>query len=270
VAVAPSAYHQLADDGAEVASAKGARNAGSLFVLSSRSSRRIEEVGEHAGPWWMQIYVWQDRSVTADFAQRAASAGAQALVLTVDTPIVGAKYAAALPPVTDDDVLANAPGADPAKVEQDPSVGIEAIEWLRSVSGLSVVVKGVLRGDEARRLVDAGAAGVIVSNHGGRQLDRAVPTAVALPEVVAAVGDEVEVYVDGGVRSGVDVLTAIGLGARLVFLGRPVLWGLTVGGAGGVTETIGALSAELLHAMSVAGYTSPAEVRADGSFAVRI
>ena len=262
VGVAPTAFHHLAHPDAELASAAGTRTAGGLFVLSSRSGRRIEDVAQTAGPWWMQIYVWHDRAATESIARRAAAAGARALVLTVDTPVVGAKYASAAPPVTDADFLVNTPDADPDELDQDPSVGLDAIEWLRAVSGLPVVVKGVLRGDEARRCVDAGAAAVVVSNHGGRQLDRAVATADALPEVVAAVGADVEVYVDGGIRSGLDALTALALGARAVFLGRPVLWGLAADGADGVTATVGAVSTELLHTLMVAGFTSPAELTA--------
>lgn len=262
VGVAPTAFHHLAHPEGEVASAAGTHSAGGLFVLSSRSARRIEDVAEAAGPWWMQTYVWRDRSATEALAGRAAAAGARALVLTVDTPVVGTKYASAAPPVTDEVFLVNTPDADPDALDQDPSVGLAAIDWLRRVSGLPVVVKGVLRGDEARRCVDAGAAAVIVSNHGGRQLDRAVATADALPDVVSAVGTDVEVYVDGGIRSGLDALVALALGAHAVFLGRPALWGLAAGGADGVAATVGSVSSELLHTLMVAGFTSPAELSA--------
>jgi 4-hydroxymandelate oxidase len=142
-------------------------------------------------------------------------------------------------------------------------VGLDAIAWLGSISGLPVVVKGVLRADDAERCVAAGAAGLIVSNHGGRQLDGAVATARALPAVVAAVGQAAEVYVDGGVRRGTDVLKALALGAKSIFLGRPVLWGLAAGGAPGVEAVLRGFAEELELAMRLAGCTSLRELDSD-------
>jgi 4-hydroxymandelate oxidase len=144
--------------------------------------------------------------------------------------------------------------------EQDPSMTPEVIAHLAEVSGLPVVVKGVLRGDEALRCVEAGAAGVIVSNHGGRQLDRAVPSAWALPEVVEAVGGRVPVLVDGGIRSGTDALVALAMGADAVLIGRPVLWALAGGGAPAVAATLEELATDLRHVLAVSGATRPAEL----------
>ncbi len=261
VGVAPMAFHGLAHPDAELATAAGTARAGSLFVLSTRCSRRIEDVAAVAGPWWFQVYVMKDRSLTRALVERAAAAGARALVLTVDTPYVGAKRSVggvriAVPP---EQFLVNLAehlpeGADvPALTEQDPSVDADVIGWLHEVSGLPVLVKGVLRGDEAVRLLDAGAAGVVVSNHGGRQLDRALPAALALPEVVAAVGGRAPVLVDGGLRSGLDVLVALALGARGVLLGRPALWALAAEGADGVEGLLEQVRAELVHTMALAG-----------------
>lgn len=253
VLVAPTALHGLAHEGGEAETAAGAAAAGSLLVVSTRSSRRLEDVPA-GGPWWFQAYVMQDRGRTHDLVARAAAAGATAVVLTGDTPYLGRRPGegrAVLGPLDD-------PGA-----EQDPTAGLQAIGELAEAGGLPVLVKGVLRGDDALRCLDAGAAGVVVSNHGGRQLDRAVPTARALPEVAEAVGGRAPVLVDGGLRSGLDVLCALALGADAVLLGRPVLWALAADGADGVQACLEAVTDELAHVMGLAGATSLDEVSRD-------
>jgi 4-hydroxymandelate oxidase len=265
VLVAPTAFHRLAHPEGECATAAGAARAGSLLVLSSRASVRLERVAETAGPWWFQVYVLRDRGLTRDLVQRAAAAGARALVLTGDTPYVGRKRrdrdGVAIP---DEDFLSNLEAlTDRAMAEQAPDVTFDDIGWLRGLSGLPVLVKGVLRGDDAARCLQAGAAGVIVSNHGGRQLDGALSTAEALPEVVEAVAGRGEVLVDGGVRNGRDVLRALALGARAVLVGRPVLWALAVGGAEGVRLWLEALREDTAHAMALAGAARVADVTAD-------
>jgi 4-hydroxymandelate oxidase len=260
--VAPMAFHALAHPDAECATVRGAGDAGSLAVVSTRASRTIEDIAAAAtGPWWFQAYVMRDRHLTEALVKRAAGAGAQAIVLTVDTPYVGRKHkvAGVRIAVPDDEFLVNlaqhlVPGSLAREAaEQDPSMTSAVIERLAEVSGLPVLVKGVLRGDEARRCVAAGAAGVIVSNHGGRQLDRAVPSALALPEVAAAVGRRVPVLVDGGIRSGLDALVALALGADAVLVGRPLLWALAAGGAEAVTASLTALTEDLRHVTAVAG-----------------
>ncbi len=256
--VAPVGYQRLAHPDGEVATAAGARRAGALLTLSSRSSRRIEEVAAAAGPWWFQVYVLRDRGLTRDLVTRAAAAGASALALTGDTPYLGHRRRDRDRGLIPDEIFrANlGDGVDPALAEQAPDVTYDDIEWLREISGLPVVVKGVLRGDDAAGCAAAGAAGVWVSNHGGRQLDGALTTAEALPEVAAAVGGRAEVYVDGGVRTGVDVLRALALGARAVFVGRPALWSLVTGGEDGVADVLAGLTGELAHVMGLAGVTS--------------
>jgi 4-hydroxymandelate oxidase len=209
--------------------------------------------------------VLRDRSLTRDLVQRAAASGARALVLTGDTPYVGRKRrdrgSLAIP---DEDFRVNLERlTDVTLAEQAPDVTFEDIAWLRERSGLPVLVKGVLRGDDAARCLDAGAAGVIVSNHGGRQLDGALATAEALPEVVEAVAGRAEVLVDGGVRSGRDVVRALALGARAVLVGRPVLWGLATGGASGVRTVLEELREDTAHVMALAGAASVADVTAD-------
>jgi 4-hydroxymandelate oxidase len=262
VGVAPVGYQSLAHPDGELATARGARRAGALLALSTRSSHRIEEVAAEAGPWWFQVYVLRDRGLTRELVRRAAASGAVALALTGDTPYLGRRRRNREPGLIPDAMFGVNLGAgtDLALAEQAPDVTYDDIAWLGEISGLPVVVKGVLRGDDARACVSAGAAGVWVSNHGGRQLDGALATAEALPEVADAVGDGAEVYVDGGVRTGVDVLRALALGARAVFVGRPVLWCLATGGEDAVASGLTSLTEGLAHAMGLAGARSVAEV----------
>jgi 4-hydroxymandelate oxidase len=262
VCVAPVGYQTLAHPDGELAMARGARRAGALLTVSSRSSRRIEDVAAEAGPWWFQAYVLRDRGLTRDLVRRAAEAGASAIALTGDTPYLGRRRRDRDPDLIPDALFGVnlGDGFDRAMAEQAADVTYDDIGWLAEISGLPVVVKGVLRGDDARVCAGAGAAGVWVSNHGGRQLDGSVPAAEALPEVAAAVRGAVEVYVDGGVRTGVDVLRALALGATAVFVGRPALWCLATGGQEAVAEGLAELSAGLAHAMGLAGVTTVAEI----------
>ncbi len=233
VLVAPTAGHQRVHPGGEVESAAGAAAAGSLYVVSSRADVEVTP----PGPWWWQSYVLRDRARTLDDAQRARDRGARAIVLTGDTPYLGTDRRDRL-----------------GDLEQDPSATLAAVGWLAGATGLPVLVKGLLRGDDAAACVQAGAAGVVVSNHGGRQLARAVRVADALADVVASV--EVPVLVDGGVRSGADVLCALALGAQAVLVGRPVLWALSAAGRDGVRDCLLALTADLRHVLAVAGCAS--------------
>jgi 4-hydroxymandelate oxidase len=264
VLAAPTALHAMAHPGGERATAAGVAAAGSLMVLSSRSSVPVEEVAGHAGPWWFQVYALRDRSLTEEQVLRAAAAGARALVLTADAPYVYAKPGVTGPlPLPEGYAREVAFGTRTPDREQDPSIGPDTIGWLRALTGLPVLVKGVLRPGDAVRCADAGAAGVIVSNHGGRQLDRAVPTAYAIRGVATAVGDRIPVLVDGGVRDGRDVLTALALGATAVLLGRPVLWALAAGGADEVRDLFTGLGEELAQAMALAGVPTLDRITAD-------
>jgi 4-hydroxymandelate oxidase len=268
--VAPTGYHGLAYPDGELATAAGAARAGALFVLSTRSSRRIEDVAEvvaaAGGTWWFQVYLMRDRELTAGLVRRAAAAGAAALVLTADTPVVGRKRRnSADVVVSDEDFLVNlGPLVDMAAAAQTADVTFADISWLSEVAAgggggrLPVVVKGVLRGDDADACRAHGAAAVIVSNHGGRQLDGALPSALALPDVAGQPRPDGDwgVYADGGIRTGEDALAALGLGARAVFLGRPVLWALSCGGAEGVRSLLAGLTDDLAHAMALAGAAS--------------
>ena len=277
--VAPMAYHRMAHPDGEAASAAGAAAAGAGYILSTQATMTVEEVAGTVPDSlrWFQVYVVRDRGWTADLVARAAAAGYRALVLTVDVPVLGNR----LRDLRNDFRLptglkpANAPPAGAARQREldadplaqagqfDPGLTPEVIGWLAERSGLPVLVKGVLRGDDALACLEAGAAGVVVSNHGGRQLDTVVATADALAEVAAAVGDRGEVYVDGGIRRGTDVVKALALGARAVLVGRPVLWGLAVGGAAGVERVLSGLAGELRLAMALCGAPDLARLTPD-------
>ncbi len=259
VAVAPTGFQGLASPDGELATARGAAAAGALMIVSSRCSRRLEDIGkvtaDGEGAWWFQVYVMRDRDLTVRLVARAVAAGARALVLTADTPVIGHKRRdRGEDLITEAEFTVNTgPLADLSLAEQAADLTFADIGWLARLGGVPVLVKGVLRADDARACVAAGAAGVIVSNHGGRQLDGAVPTALALPAVAAEVGSSTAVFADGGLRTGEDVLAALGLGARAVFLGRPVLWALACGGADGVRDLLTGLTSDLAHAMALAG-----------------
>jgi 4-hydroxymandelate oxidase len=267
IGVAPWAYQALAHPGGECATARGAAAARALMVVSTSASTALADVAqaEPAAPKWFQLYRLHSPAHTDDLARRAGEAGYRALVLTADLPLLGRRlrdlaHGFALP---EDLPLANHPVAGTVPAAASPVWTLEDIGRFGELSGLPVVVKGVLRGDDAQLCVQAGAAAVWVSAHGGRQVDPAVASADALPEVVDAVGDEVEVYVDGGIRSGADALVALALGARAVFVGRPVIWGLATGGDGGVSGVLAALAGELAHTMVLCGLPEAAAVPRD-------
>jgi 4-hydroxymandelate oxidase len=272
ICVAPTAFHRLACGEGEVATAKAAKAAGMLFILSSLSNTAMEKVfAVAASPKWFQLYVYKDREITKALVQRAEAAGAEAIVLTVDAPGLGTRERDIrnnfrLPEGLAVENLAplgkgnmpNVKGSGLAAYVRNNfklDLGFDDLDWLCGCTRLPVVVKGVCRGDDARRSVEHGAKAVVVSNHGGRQLDTAPATCEVLPHVVEAVGDRCEVYVDGGIRRGSDVLKAIALGARAVLVGRPILWGLAVNGEQGVAHVLEILKRELDEAMLLCGCT---------------
>jgi 4-hydroxymandelate oxidase len=275
IGIAPTAYHRMAHADGEAGTARAATNCGALMIVSTLATTSLEEVAAAStGPKWFQLYVHKDREFTRDLVQRAQASGYRALVLTADTPILGRRLrdvrnrftlpaglemanlvTAAEPPPKDDSALAAYVAA-----RHDASLTWRDVDWLASLTSLPIVIKGLVRRDDAERAIEHGARGVIVSNHGARQLDGAPATLDALPGVVEQVGARGEVYVDGGVRWGTDVLKAIALGARAVFVGRPILWGLAAGGQGGVEHVLNLLRDELSNAMALAGCASLADV----------
>jgi len=272
ILVAPTAYHALAHEDGERATARAAATCGTIYCASTLATTSLEEVAAAApdAPRWFQLYVHKDRAFTARLLERARAAGYRAIAVTADTPVLGRRCADvrngfALPEGL---VMANLVEALPPDLRQgagselarfvasrhDASFTWRDLEGIAEAAApLPVVVKGIVRADDAVRALDHGARAVWVSNHGGRQLDLAPATIDALAEVVAAVGPRAEVYVDGGVRSGTHALVALGLGARAVFVGRPVLWGLAAGGQPGVEEVLTLLGSELVRAMQLAG-----------------
>ena len=266
--IAPTTLQRAAHPDGEVAMAEGARAAGSLVVVSSNAGTLFGDIAAVGAPWWLQVYVTADRSATAPVVERAVEAGARALVLTADTPVVGTKVVGdrTVWETTDPSwVRRNFVDVAPAEVAEEKAtdLGPQDIAWLADRYGLPVVVKGVLHPEDARRCVDAGAAAVWVSNHGGRQLDGVVATADALEAVAQEVHDVAEVYVDGGVVHGSQALVAGALGARAVFLGRPPLYALAAAGAVGVAALLDHLSSELVEALRLSGSTSLAALPND-------
>lgn len=277
VLVAPTAYHRLAHPDGESETARGAAAAGTIFVLSTLSTTSIEDVAAAStGPMWFQLYIHKDRGLTKSLVERAQAAGFLAIVLTVDAPVLGRRLADernefALPQGMsmvnlEADLITPGGGSSLSEylaTRHDPSVTWDDIEWLRSITSLPLLIKGVLRADDAARAVQAGSAGVIVSNHGGRQLDGAPASIDALHDVVDAVNGRAEIFLDGGVRWGTDVLKAVAMGAKAVLVGRPVLWGLALDGAEGVTAVLHLFRDELSTAMALAGCAGIASVTPD-------
>lgn len=275
ILIAPMAFQCLAHPQGEVATAAAAADLGIGMVLSTLATKSIEDVAAmrqgKCSPQWFQLYIHRDRGLTRALVELAYSCGVEALCLTVDAPLLGRRekdrHNSFVPSGME---LANLTILKdleiPHKIGEsglftyfaeqlDPAITWADLEWLQSLSPLKVVVKGILRGDDAVRAVEHGASSVIVSNHGGRQLDGAVASIDALSEVVAAVEEKAEVLMDGGIRRGTDILKALALGAKAVLIGRPVLWGLAVNGKAGVKHVIEILRDELDLAMALSGCT---------------
>lgn len=267
VMVAPMSLQALAHPEAEAAMARGVRAAGALLVASTLSSLPLEVIATEAGdaPLWFQFYLYPDEALNLSLLRRAERAGYRAIVLTADAPFIGKRERDLRNSFAPDSHLAfgNFAGADGvtwgSRGDRLPMTW-ETVAWLRQNTTLPIALKGILSGEDARLAVDAGVDAVIVSNHGGRQLDGALPAIAALPDVVEAVAGRREVYVDGGVRRGVDILAALALGAHGVLIGRPALWGLAVGGADGVTDLLRLYHEELALAMRLAGRRSLADL----------
>jgi (S)-2-hydroxy-acid oxidase len=239
-----------------------------VFCVSTLSSCSLEEVATAAGPRWFQLYLNKDRGLSADMVARAAAHGYSALVLTVDLPVVGYrdrefKDRAAIQPedlgnlsdLTEATDLVSLVGAI-----HDLSLTWRDLEWLQGLSDMPLVIKGILTADDARLAVDSGASGIVVSNHGGRQLDHVPATIDVLEEIVDAVEGRAEVYLDGGVRRGTDVMIALALGATAVFIGRPYLYALAAAGEAGVARALEIVAAEVTNAMTLLGVRSVADV----------
>ncbi len=265
---APAAMQGLAHRDGELVAARVASNAGLVYCLSSFANRSIEQVATVGpGPRWFQLYVQKDRAATAAAIERVVAARYDAIVLTVDFATAGYRERDLRQPLLDEGLL---PNVGVAATERssfghiiDGSLSWDDLAWLGGLSELPLVVKGILDPADAVRAVEHGAAGIVVSNHGGRQLDRAPASIDALEAVVAAVAGRAEVYLDGGVRRGTDVVTALALGARAVFIGRPYLYALAAGGQAGVMRCVEILETEVRIAMALLGSPTVGELTRD-------
>ena len=281
IAVAPTAFHRLAHRDGELASVRAAGDAGTLFVLSTLSTTAVEDVIAAAtAPVWFQLYIYRDRGATEALVRRVEAAGCRALVLTVDAPLLGrrerdVKNRFALPAgLAIENMHAQGYAHVPTAAADsglaayfadllDPSLTWSALDWLRSITSLPIVVKGIVRADDAARAVEHGAAAIVVSNHGGRQLDASPATIEVLPRIADAVAGRAELLLDGGVRRGTDVLKALALGARCVLVGRPVLWGLAAAGRAGAHAALATLRRELDLAFALCGCPDVASISRD-------
>lgn len=280
VLLAPTAFARMAHPDGELAVARAAGQAGVTQVLSTLATTRLEDVAaEAARPPWFQLYVFRDRALTLDLVRRAEAAGYEALVLTVDAPLLGqrerdARNGFSLPPELAAENLPDAArGVTGSAGESglfayfraliDPALDWHDLDWLCAATPLPVLVKGIVRADDAVRALDHGAAGVIVSNHGGRQLDTAPATIEVLPRITAALAGRAPVLMDGGVRRGTDIVKALAHGAAAVLIGRPVLWGLAAGGEAGVHTVLRLLRVELDLAMALCGAANLAALTPD-------
>ena len=248
ILVAPWAYQRLAHPDGEVATARAASRAGTIMVVSTTAQDILEDIASAGdGPTWWQLYVFTERSVTVETLHRVHEAGYAAICFTVDFPVAGLRHRDTR---TGFDMPFGLPHSD---LVFDPNITWDDIAWIREQAPLPILVKGILTAEDARLAVEAGADGVVVSNHGARQLDSVAATVTVLPEIVEAVEGRIPVVLDGGVRRGTDVFKALALGATAVMVGRPICWGLTVGGEDGVFDVLRILRDELGNTMSLAG-----------------
>jgi isopentenyl diphosphate isomerase/L-lactate dehydrogenase-like FMN-dependent dehydrogenase len=275
ILVAPVAFQLLAHSDGEAGMARAAAAAGTVFCLSSLTSTRPAEVAQAApeGKRWMQVYLFRDRAVTRAMIEEASESGYEALLLTVDAPYAGRRErdlrtSFQVPAEVRAPAIEGAVGhrsLTTAEVFElvDPSITWEDLERLCNEFDLPILVKGLITGEDAALAVEHGAAGVVVSNHGGRQLDNAPATIDALPEVAEAVDGRIPVLLDGGVRRGTDIAVALALGAEAVLVGRPALWGLAVDGEAGARWALEMLTEELRLALALLGAPAPSALTRD-------
>jgi 4-hydroxymandelate oxidase len=280
VLLSPTAFHQIAHPGGERATARAAALADAVMIVSMAATTAVGDVAAAAREavpggdptLWFQLYLQPDLEFTEAIVRRAEKAGVHALVVTVDSPVFGRRERDdrndfhELPPGMVVENLRE-PGSgrqgNVREIAMSADLSWEHVDWLRELTTLPILLKGVLHPEDARLAVAHGVDGLLVSNHGGRQLDTVPATIDALPEIVAAVGGRLPLILDGGVRRGTDVVKALALGATAVGIGRPVLWGLAAGGQDGVSQVLELLRAEFDHALALCGGTSPRDLTAD-------
>jgi len=258
VLVAPWAFQRMADPEGEVATARAAARAGTIMVLSSTASHRLDEVATATdAPKWFQLYMFKDRAFSREVLLKAYELGFGAVVFTVDVPLLGKRDRDLRNEL---DLPIEGRGQE---LDFDPTISWDDVAWIREVTPVPLLVKGILTAEDGRLAVEHGVDGIVVSNHGGRQLDGSPATLDALVEVVDAVEGRSEVLMDGGVRRGTDVLKALGLGARAVMVGRPIVWGLAAAGEEGAAHVLEILRHEFDLAMALSGCRSVGEIGRD-------
>ncbi|GAA3360347.1 alpha-hydroxy acid oxidase [Saccharopolyspora gregorii] len=278
VLVAPTAFHRLAHPEGELATARAAAATGTVLISSMAATTAVDEVVAAArevrsdAAVWFQLYLQPDPEVTARLVERAESAGCTALVVTVDSPVFGDHVRDRrngfhdLPPGYEAANMRDLPGGPPGgtrDIEMSPEISWRHLEVLRATTALPVLLKGILHPDDAHLAVAQGVDGIIVSNHGGRQLDAAPAPIDVLPRITRAIGGTLPLLLDGGVRRGTDVVTALALGAEAVGIGRPVLWGLAADGEKGVREVLDRIGADVVRAMALCGVRGPDDLTAN-------
>lgn len=300
VGIAPTGFTRFMHSEGEDGGAAAAKKAGVPFALSTMGTRSVEEVAETGARRWFQLYLWKDRDASLDLVQRAWASGYDTLLVTVDTPIGGQRLrdvrnGMTIPPrlnlktvldasyrpewwfnfLTTDSLkfasLSDSATDLPSLINGmfDPNLSLEDLEWIRSVWPGKLFVKGVLTPDDALRMLDAGADGLVVSNHGGRQLDKAPTSLQALPVIRAAVGDDVELILDSGIMHGSDIIAALALGADFTLIGRAYLYGLMAGGEEGVSRVLELLAEEMRVTLHLMGIGSIAQLKESGQVRVR-
>ncbi|MEO6695130.1 MAG: alpha-hydroxy acid oxidase [Ignavibacteria bacterium] len=273
VMIAPTAFHKLAHDEGELAVAKAAGAAGTIMILSTLSNSAVEEVVKASSkPVWFQLYVFKDRVITKALIERAEAAGCKAIVLTVDAPLLGTRERDVrnrfnlpdgvtvknLETVFKDKLLQKGDSGISSYVTEyfDASFNWKDIEWLKSITKLPLLIKGISCKEDALLSIEHGVNGIVVSNHGGRQLDTCKATIDVLPEIADAVQGKIEILIDGGIRRGTDILKAIALGAKAVLVGRPIIWGLAAHGENGVKDVLEIFRKEFDLSMALCGCDS--------------
>ncbi|KAK4879617.1 hypothetical protein RN001_007763 [Aquatica leii] len=282
IGIAPTAMQKMAHPEGEAATAMAAQEKGVIYILSTIATTSIEEIATVApnAIKWFQLYVYKDRGITKQLIQRAEKAGFKALVLTVDAPVFGLRLSDVRNKFTLPSHLkfANFEGTVNVEINEDvtgsginkyvsnafdTSLTWDDLKWLRSITKLPILLKGILTAEDAIKAADLGVVGIIVSNHGARQVDSVPASIEVLPEIVKAVGDRMEVFIDGGFREGIDVFKALALGAKMVFVGRPVLWGLSYDGQRGVKKVFDMLENEFDNTMTLTGCATVKDIIPD-------
>lgn len=277
IMIAPMAFQKLGHPQGELETAKGSSRANVLMITSLYTTTPLKNImSETVLKPWFQLYVLKDRGITRGIIELADSLGCHALVLTVDAPVYSKRERELRNPINKDILLPDLQtvceqlGSEKklSKATElssflDPSLSWKDIEWIRSITKMPIILKGILSPEDARLAIECGINGIIVSNHGGRQLDTTVPTIYALPKIVESVNGKIDAYIDGGIRRGVDILKALALGAKAVLVGRPIIWGLVSNGATGVYDVLCLLQEELKLTMALCGVKNIYEITSD-------